>query len=90
VTKRDHVRTRVSSKGQVVVPREVRDRRGWREGTELVVEETPRGVLLRLAEPARTLDISELIGSAGYSGPRRTLADMERGILTEARRRGSR
>ncbi len=80
----------MSSKGQIVVPRELRERRGWREGSELVLEETSQGVLLRLAQPERTLEISDLVGSAGYRGPRRSLADMEHGIVAEARRRGSR
>ncbi|MDQ3036634.1 MAG: AbrB/MazE/SpoVT family DNA-binding domain-containing protein [Myxococcota bacterium] len=90
MTNRGSLRTKMSSKGQLVVPRELRERRGWREGTVLELEETPRGVLLRVAEPGRTLDVADLVGSAGYSGPRRTLAEMERAIDDEGRRRGSR
>ena len=90
MAKRTAVRTKMSSKGQLVVPRELRERRGWREGTVLELEETPRGVLLRLADSDRTLDLDDLVGSAGYSGPRRSLADMDRAITDEARRRGSR
>ena len=39
--------TKVSSKGQVVLPRAVRERKKWQSGTQLLVEETKDGVLLR-------------------------------------------
>ena len=39
--------TKLSSKGQVVLPKSVRDQHGWGEGTEFVVESTAQGVLLR-------------------------------------------
>lgn len=84
------MRTKMSSKGQVVIPRELRERRGWREGTELIVEETDGGVLLRFPTLERKLEVSALVGCAGYRGPRRSLDEMEQGILDEARRRGSR
>lgn len=90
MTKLSGVRTKMSSKGQIVIPRELRLRRGWSEGTEMVLEETSRGVLLLLPEPERTLDVSALVGCAGYSGPRHSLAEMERAIVAEARRRGAR
>jgi AbrB family looped-hinge helix DNA binding protein len=90
MAKRTAVRAKMSSKGQLVVPRELREARGWGEGTVLVLEETPRGLLLRLPDPERTLDVDDLVGCAGYSGRRRTLAEMERAIRDEARRRGTR
>jgi AbrB family looped-hinge helix DNA binding protein len=40
-------RTRVSTKGQVILPKAIRDKRKWTAGTELMVEETAEGVLLR-------------------------------------------
>ena len=35
-------RTRVSTKGQVILPKAIRDKRKWTAGTELTVEETAR------------------------------------------------
>jgi AbrB family looped-hinge helix DNA binding protein len=46
--------TVLSTKGQMVLPKAVRDRRGWGEGVRLVVEDTPQGVLLK-AEDAEPL-----------------------------------
>lgn len=40
--------TRVSSKGQVVIPKEVRDRLNLRPGDELTVEELDNAIVLRV------------------------------------------
>jgi len=39
----------VSSKGRIVIPKKIRDRHGWKAGAELVVVDTPQGVLIRTA-----------------------------------------
>jgi len=43
--------TTVSTKGQVIWPKVIRDQRHWAAGTELVVEDTPDGVLLKAKRP---------------------------------------
>ncbi len=43
--------TVVSTKGQVILPKAIRDSKGWGPGKELVVQETEEGVLLRAADP---------------------------------------
>ena len=42
-----NARARISSKGQLVVPKSVRDEHGWGEGTELEFVESGAGVLLQ-------------------------------------------
>ncbi len=79
--------TRLSAKGQVVIPKAVRDSRGWISGLELLVEETEEGVLLRPRAASREEAARALRGCAGYRGPRRTLADMEAAIVREAKDR---
>lgn len=83
-------RVRMSSKGQIVVPLEARERCGWGEGTVLEIVETTRGVLLRRPEAASTASIDALIGCIPYRGRRHSVAEMERAVLAEARRRGAR
>ena len=39
-------KTKVSTKGQVILPKAIRDKHKWTPGTELNVDETPDGVLL--------------------------------------------
>ncbi len=62
-------RTRVSSKGQVIIPKEVRDRKRWRPGTELDVVETEDGVLLRPRNPFPPSTLEEIGRIFTYTGP---------------------
>ena len=39
--------TTISSNGQVILPEAIREQRHWAAGTELTVEDTPDGVLLK-------------------------------------------
>ena len=41
-----NAQTKLSAKGQVVIPKDVRDRLHWAEGTQLKVVETGGGVML--------------------------------------------
>jgi AbrB family looped-hinge helix DNA binding protein len=43
--------TRMSSKGQVIIPKDVRDELGWQEGDELIVERQAEGVVLKRKSP---------------------------------------
>lgn len=79
--------TKLSSKGQVVLPSSIRSARNWKPGTELAVENRPEGVLLRPLKPFAASRLAEVIGSSGYRGPRKSLKDMENAVLREARRR---
>jgi AbrB family looped-hinge helix DNA binding protein len=44
-------KTRLSSEGQVIIPKAVRDRHGWLPGLELEVEDRGDAVVLRPATP---------------------------------------
>jgi len=79
--------TKLSSKGQVVLPKSVRDARGWREGTEFVVESTTDGVVLRTKKPFPPTSIAKVAGILPYKGPAKTLEEFDRGIQAEVARR---
>jgi AbrB family looped-hinge helix DNA binding protein len=79
------MKTRLSSKGQVVLPKVLRERHGWKEGTEIEVEEVQGGVLLHFAAPVGTASLEDLLGCTGYRGPRRSQAEMEEAIARGAR-----
>lgn len=51
--------TRLSAKGQIVIPKDVRDRLGWIQGSELEVVEAGDGVLLRLKQERRGTSVKE-------------------------------
>jgi AbrB family looped-hinge helix DNA binding protein len=81
------MRARVSSKGQLVLPAEVRHRRGIEAGSEVEIEEVPGGVLLRLVRGPIAASLDDLLGCTGYTGPKKTLQDMEEAIRQGARAR---
>jgi AbrB family looped-hinge helix DNA binding protein len=72
--------TRLSSKGQLIVPKSIRDQKQWDPGMEFTVEFCGDGILLRPTErfPRTTLD--QVAGCLGYSGPVKTLDEMDEGI----------
>ena len=79
--------TTVSTKGQVILPSAVRRRRAWSAGTRLIVEETAEGVLLRPASAFAETRPEDVFGSLPSSGGAKTVAEMDAGVLAEARRR---
>ena len=79
--------TRLSSKGQVVLPKSVREAHGWAPGTEFDVELTPDGVRLRARSPFPRTELGDVFGSASYAGPTRSLEEMDEGIRAAVARR---
>lgn len=78
---------RLSTKGQLVVPKEIRVRHGWTEGTELFLEDQDDTVVLRAPRLFPETTLEDLVGCAGYKGPARSLEEMEAGIAEGARER---
>lgn len=72
--------TRLSSKGQLIIPKEVRDRHGWRAGTELEVEDQGGVVVLRRKKPWPPTRLEDVRGCAKYDGPPVRVEDMNAGI----------
>lgn len=84
------MKTKLSTKGQVILPKAIRDKRRWKPGIELDIEDRPEGVLLKSAEPKKKYTIDDLVGIMKYKGPRRSIAEMNAAIESEARRRFAR
>jgi len=81
------LKTKVSTKGQVVLPKAIRDKRGFGPGAELIVEERPEGVLLRPAPKAGATRYEDVRGSLGPVDRVVSIEEMHEGVLEEARRR---
>lgn len=81
-----NMQTRMSSKGQVVIPKTVRDRHGWSDGTPFDVVETPQGILLRpppvLKKGSLSLDevVARIRARVKYTGPPVTIEEMNTSI----------
>jgi AbrB family looped-hinge helix DNA binding protein len=82
--------TKISSKGQIVLPLAVRTRRKWQPGTTLTVEETADGVLLRPVKPFPPTTLEQVSGILQYKGKPKTLEEMEEGVVREVKARHAR
>lgn len=82
--------TRLSTKGQVILPKRVRDSRGWTAGTEFVVEETGEGILLRPARRFQRTELRDVVGCLQYRGKAKTIPEMNSAVDAEVRRRRGR
>ncbi len=78
--------TKLSTKGQVVLPKSLRTAHRWKPGTEFVVRERDGGILLIPKSATGSRTWASLIGCAGYKGPRKSLKQMEEAVAAEARR----
>jgi AbrB family looped-hinge helix DNA binding protein len=79
--------TRLSSKGQVIIPKAVREAHGWGEGTQFTVEDTQDGILLRPKPLFKPTTIEDVFGCLKYDGPPKTVEEMNAAIDEEMRRR---
>jgi AbrB family looped-hinge helix DNA binding protein len=84
------MRTRLSTKGQVILPKAIRDKRRWKPGIELDIEERPEGVLLKPVERKKKYAIDDLVGIVKYDGPPKSIEEMNAAIEAEVRRRFAR
>ncbi|MBW6526316.1 AbrB/MazE/SpoVT family DNA-binding domain-containing protein [Sphingomonas sp. RHCKR7] len=86
--------TRLSDKGQVVVPKAIRDLKGWAPGLDLEVVDAGDGVLLRPRRRIKTVTPSEAVARFKeiyqHQGPPVTLEEMDEAIAEEAARRAER
>jgi len=85
--------TRVSSKGQIVLPKALREAQHWEPGTELTAEAVKDGILLRPVQRPRTTTLDDVFGCLKSmvrlpSAP--TVEDMDAAIEAEVRERHDR
>ncbi len=81
------ITTVISTKGQVILPKAIREHRHWAAGTQLVVEDTPDGVLLKPVPAFPTTEIDAVFGTLRHHGPALSIDDMNAAIAREAARR---
>lgn len=83
--------TRLSTKGQVILPAELRKKRGWQPGQVLEVQETPEGLLLKPATLFPRTEVGAAFGMLKSPFDRSvTIEEMNQGIVDEVRRRHAR
>jgi AbrB family looped-hinge helix DNA binding protein len=79
--------TIVSTKGQVILPKAIREQRRWAPGTRLTVEDTPDGVVLKAAPLFAETSVEAVFSSLAHDGPPLSIEDMDAAVAAEAKRR---
>jgi AbrB family looped-hinge helix DNA binding protein len=89
-----NARTTLSAKGQVVIPKDVRDRLGLKPGQKLDVSESGGAIVLRAAPTRPTLTMEEAVARLReiihYDGPPVSIEEMNATIDEEWAKSGMR
>ena len=83
----ERLTTTISTKGQVILPKAIRRALRWEAGMRLVVENTLEGVLLKPMPVFVEAGPEEVFGRLACNSAPKSLAEMEAGVLAEAKRR---
>lgn len=87
MSKPERLTTIVSTKGQVILPKAIRQALHWEAGMRLTVESTPESVLLKPVPAFAETRPEDVFGRLACDGVPKSLAEMEAGVVTEATRR---
>ena len=74
--------TKLSSKGQVIIPKSVRNARHWEAGQELIVVDVGDGILLKPKTSFEESTLDEVAGCLKFKGKAKTLDEMDAAIAT--------
>lgn len=77
--------TRLSTKGQVVLPKSLLTAYHWHPGLEFLLEGQNEAVILRPIQKNKTYTLKDLMGCANYKGPKKSLKNMEEGVRKGAK-----
>jgi AbrB family looped-hinge helix DNA binding protein len=83
--------TRLSTKGQIILPKKIRSAHSWEPGMEFTVEETAEGILLRPASQFPAVTVDDVFGCLKTKRKKpATLAEMDAAITEEIKARHAR
>ena len=82
--------TKLSSKGQIILPKSIRAAHNWDTGIEFAIEDTPDGILLRPLKPFPPTQLKDVYGCVAYAGKAKSLKEMEAGIKAAMKDRHAR
>jgi AbrB family looped-hinge helix DNA binding protein len=82
--------TKLSSKGQLVLPKRLRESRNWQPGTKFAIEEAAEGLLLRPLRTFAPTRLEDFVGCLPYRGKPKTLRQMRDAVKAQAEERRGR
>ncbi len=72
--------TRLSSKGQVIIPKALRAAHHWEAGQELIAIDVGDGILLKPKKPFLQTTLAQVAGCLKYRGKPKSLDELENAI----------
>ena len=79
--------TKLSSKGQIIVPKSLREAHRWKPGQEFVVVDTDEGILLKPKQVFEPTQLEDIVNRPPYQGKPKTIEQMNAAIDEEIRRK---
>ncbi len=79
--------SRLSSKGQVIIPKPIRDAQGLEPGMDLEFEDHGDHIVIRPIAEAPPTTVDDVLGILPWHGRPKTLEEMDEGIARGARAR---
>ncbi|WP_293367804.1 AbrB/MazE/SpoVT family DNA-binding domain-containing protein [Nevskia sp.] len=79
--------TRLSSKGQVIIPKACRDKHQWAPGLELTVIDTGDGLLLKPKAPFPATSLADVAGMFAGQVARRSDADIAAALARDVQQK---
>jgi AbrB family looped-hinge helix DNA binding protein len=81
------VTTRLSEKGQIVIPKRIRSDHNWEPGLEFFVEDLGESITLKPVSSFKQTELRDVLGCTLYRGKRKSLKEMEDAVAKGARER---
>ncbi len=72
--------TKLSSQGQVTIPKSLRDKYHWEDGQELIIINIGDGILLKPKKTFPETKLDEVAGCLNYKGKAKTIEEMDQAI----------
>ena len=80
--------TKLSSKGQVIIPKILRDAHHWQPGQELIAIDTGDGIFLKPKQAFAETQLENVAGCLNYEGKPKTLNELDEAIRLGVLRQG--
>ncbi|RWX51980.1 looped-hinge helix DNA binding domain-containing protein, AbrB family [Candidatus Electrothrix marina] len=78
---------KLSSKGNIAIPKEIIARRRWKTGQKLELIDTEEGILLKAAPAFKSTRLDDVAGMLRHSGKTVSLKEMEEAVRQGAQER---
>lgn len=82
--------TKLSSKGQIIVPKSLRETHHWKPGQEFVVMDTDEGILLKPKQAFKPTKLEDIANRPPYQGKPKTIEQMNAAVDEEIIRKWQR